>query len=483
MLRVVEGLLALLVVSVVDVSCTEIRYTSNLIAATTRFQVSSIKGSVGDVKGETFEVTLAGPHTVVVDNVNWNWPGTEIESVTVTALLGGLLILPINLTVEVPNATGGWDFFWASPGSYEATFVLATTVTYQRSNPVPPTAVPTPLPSTGVPDTISPTSIPQQTGVPSTVVPTTPSPSTVVPQTSSPSQQPVDLTLGPTTVPVVESVVPAPSDAPLTPHPSGGGRDDVNSSAAPTASPSTGTMIVDPGGGGDDTQPPSPYEGIVPVIPATTSDAGVGVAVAAALVGGASAGSSMRLIIVTGGCQLDGSRSLPFMFNPTQLIIDNSEPAGALTANISILIATTVLLCLLAKILRRLAPKSTSFFNANDPEGFLRFPSGPLFLSQWFYQGVGLSGFLSIFYPSSAGGVVLGVVGVCFCVCLPVVVCNITSKSVPVRGFYKSIIPSPKPFQYLLGCGVGCCWCLLLCLFARCGLQHHIEECPSEGVL
>ena len=390
----------------------QIRYVSPMVAATTTFQVSSIAGLQHDVGGKNFQMLLIGSQTIIISNPEWKWNASDVSSVTLTALLGGLIILPINLTVEVENSNGGWDLFYSAPGTHEAIFYLGSTITYRRTWPL--VSIPTEVP-TGIPNTNHPTAVP-------TLMPTTEIPKTVIPVTPLP----LPTTFTPTTA--------VPSAVPQTLVPTQMGVDD-------TLIPTTLPMSNLPDGTAQPLQviTTTPIPTLVSELLQTTKDVGFGTALSSILTGSGTAGSTMRLIVVSGGCQLTGVRRLPSIFNPTQLIIDQSEPLGALIANISIIFGIIIILVTLSKLLTIISPKSTSFFNANDPNGFLRFPSGPLFIAQWFYQGLVFSTFLVIYHAQSVGIAVVGGVGGVFCLVLPIGAVNLSSGGIPTRGYYKPV--------------------------------------------
>eukprot|EP01064_Diplonema_japonicum_P028788 TRINITY_DN4502_c0_g1_i8.p1 TRINITY_DN4502_c0_g1~~TRINITY_DN4502_c0_g1_i8.p1 ORF type:complete len:597 (+),score=115.35 TRINITY_DN4502_c0_g1_i8:181-1971(+) len=319
--------------------------------------------------------------------------------------------------------------------------------------PAPPTAMPTEAPPTPAPQTAIPTAEPTQepTFAPETSVsttePTTGHTSTTHCDTAPPTAEP---TSTPTTQPAtVPPAVPR-TGVPVTEAPTGS---PGKATAGPTGAPETTGV---PGGtsaptGAPETPAPTTHELSGS---ATTEAVGAGAASAAGLGAGAAAGTAMRLVLISDSCVIgDYVRQLPWMFHPTRIKIGGSEPAGAVVGNFSIVVGFTLLMKGVMMV-AGLFPGVSRFLKTSDPEGFLRFPSAPLFVFQWFYQGTTLSSMLLLFYPPSVLGFLLGVASCLFCTAVPFVVLVSVHRGVPKEAIYRvDTEDRGRLFNFIVGPG------------------------------
>ena len=167
----------------------------------------------------------------------------------------------------------------------------------------------------------------------------------------------------------------------------------------------------------------------------TVESASTGAAVASSVAGGSAAGSAMRMILISGVCEFKGiNKNFPLAFHPTQLWIDGSQAYGAIIGNTLIIIIFTAILKLLT-IMLSISPRFQSIAN-HDPEGFLRFPSCPLFIFQFLYQGTTFGSLLVLFNPPNNIALVVAFTATGVCVLVPIIVFRITTKGVPGKSYY-----------------------------------------------
>ena len=161
--------------------------------------------------------------------------------------------------------------------------------------------------------------------------------------------------------------------------------------------------------------------------------------VGAVLSMGPGAGPALRLLAASAACELDGeTQKVSRFLHPTQWYPDHSEAVGMVVGNIGICVCVA-LMCFLAHypvmiVAPKLLPK---FFHANfDYIGFLRFPSVPLFVFLFLYQGMSLGTLLLVLHSDVFGLKVLGVAGVCVCMVVPLALSNHLRTGVPSKGVY-----------------------------------------------
>eukprot|EP01064_Diplonema_japonicum_P003310 TRINITY_DN1214_c0_g3_i1.p1 TRINITY_DN1214_c0_g3~~TRINITY_DN1214_c0_g3_i1.p1 ORF type:complete len:623 (+),score=121.11 TRINITY_DN1214_c0_g3_i1:811-2679(+) len=307
--------------------------------------------------------------------------------------------------------------------------------TLAPATPFPQTAVPTSAPDTPAPATAEPTIAP--TAEP-TLVPDTPAPLTSVPPTAVPTDAP------PTRVPLSSAPhTDTPTAAPVTPSPPTSVPSSPETPSPLPASLDTRTPTVPTQAPEHEPEPepqPSPApEPRLPVSEKTIGSVG-GVAAGAAAAGvGPSAGAATRLVAAGAQCEIAGEakKDKPWALHPTGLVVEGSEAAGMVLGNVAIMVGFTVLCYVLVQGAShggaRVMP---GVFEGLDAQGWMRFPSAPLFLFQMFYQGTSLGGMQLVLHPPSAGAFVLGVLAMGFCLGVPLWVWNTVQRDIPTKARY-----------------------------------------------
>ena len=365
-----------------------------------------------------------------------NWP--QAHSVRTSdgdgVIVKSIYLFPSGSSVRWFGVNGSlaeqWSDYNYMKTNREAIFYPPTTPTAQPTNV--PTAQPTDVP------TFAPTSMP------TTIVPDTHTPPTRIPTTGVPTGIPV------TTIPVPNIPTPEPGSAPTETITLVAETETIPIKLLPTGVPLTATPTSMP------TFAPTP---VPTVYEHPTVSAPVGNAAAAGAVlssGGAAAGSAMRLVLISGGCQLGGGqhRDLVKDFHFSGIEINNSMALGSIVVHFVALAAITLLFKIASFFLSKCFPRSKGTYNANDPDGFLRFPSAPLLVFQWMYQGTTLCGFLLLLYSGSLIGVSVGCLCILGCAALPIVLAVILKRSIPPQGMYVKDPKQRNPI-YLTMLGPG----------------------------
>eukprot|EP01064_Diplonema_japonicum_P036469 TRINITY_DN818_c2_g1_i1.p1 TRINITY_DN818_c2_g1~~TRINITY_DN818_c2_g1_i1.p1 ORF type:complete len:1036 (+),score=236.40 TRINITY_DN818_c2_g1_i1:81-3188(+) len=306
----------------------------------------------------------------------------------------------------------------------------------------PPTSPPdTPAPDTAAPDTNAPptfappTSAPD-TNPPATSFPATQAPSTQAPDTPAPATLPPD-TAQPTLAPTTLIPTAVPTTAPATANPT-----IAPATANPTIAPATATPTIAPATSAPATMPP-----LTPVPATAAPDAptregeintvGSMAAAGSALAAGAGAGAATRLVVVSMGCHIDGKQKLPRALHPTQMEVWGSESLGIVVGNFAITLGFTALCYLLVQIASLggavIFPK---LFEGLDTQGWMRFPSAPLFVFLLFYQGTTLGSINLIIHPPGVAGLVVGICSMAMCMMVPVGVFMAVRRGVPYHAVY-----------------------------------------------
>ena len=142
-------------------------------------------------------------------------------------------------------------------------------------------------------------------------------------------------------------------------------------------------------------------------------------AVGAAVAGRASGvGSAMRLIAAAQLCT--GEARLPNSLHPTQLTVFGSPAAGAIVGNVALTVAFAILHLIALRAFTvvgaRYFPKMVAEM---DLHGVMRFPSAPLLVMQFVYQGIVGGAFILVLNLATPGGVVFGVATILASLALP----------------------------------------------------------------
>eukprot|EP01064_Diplonema_japonicum_P031965 TRINITY_DN5899_c0_g1_i1.p1 TRINITY_DN5899_c0_g1~~TRINITY_DN5899_c0_g1_i1.p1 ORF type:complete len:1100 (+),score=210.27 TRINITY_DN5899_c0_g1_i1:44-3343(+) len=339
---------------------------------------------------------------------------------------------------------------------------------------IPPTAVPTAAPSTLVP-TAEPTSAPSTspptatpTAVPRTAAPITLAPSTVTPTvppttipTAIPSAVPTTAptTATPTAPPIVPTAVPTaeptamptnapvtlpptavPTRSPFTATPSTLAPRTLTPTASPTPVPDTAPPTIVPTAQPNEASEKAavPYTAVnnteAEVYEAQKS-AGGAVVGGAMLAGGGAAGTATTLLVAGHPCFITEEQKLPWPLHPTRWEIGNSMAAGVVVGNTVII---TVMTLLGKLVVMGMAGSKWRLLEGLDAQGFLRFPSAPLFVFQWLYQGTTLGSATLIFYPKVHGAWILGLISMGGIIFVSLYTFRIIIRDVPSKAVYMT---------------------------------------------
>ena len=175
------------------------------------------------------------------------------------------------------------------------------------------------------------------------------------------------------------------------------------------------------------------------VLPKTREQEAQITSVTAAAGAGPAAGSAMKLVLIQSSCTVAGSEpDIPPTFHPTGLVVGGSQEAGAIVANFSIMVGFAAFFKLAATILYFVCPGVLHKLDTADAEGFLRFPSAPLFVFQWFYQGTSVNGMILTMYHKSWWQLAFGLFTTLVCVAVPFLVLYKVRKGVPSEAMYRN---------------------------------------------
>ena len=321
---------------------------------------------------------------------------------------------------------------------------------------VPPTAVPTDAPPTAAPPTDTPTAVPTDappTGTPPTDIP--PTTSTASPATSSPPTDIPPTSAPPTGIPqttIPNTLIPE-SSHPSTPFP--------ETPTPQTSTPKTDSPPINTGTSISLTE--VPIKALIPtVIPATvepieftsppepkvkSNEKAQGSAiVVAAVVSAPTAVLLMQVEVLMGPCYAPSELDkLPMLLHPTQMSVAGHAAAGAIVFNVIITIGVYVLFRVLGAIV--------SSVSKIDPSAFFRFPSIPIFIFLFLYQGTVLASFMLVFGLHNPLLTILGAVSLFLCVGIPVVTCNRVVVQCRSNAFVFNDSSRGRIATYILGKG------------------------------
>eukprot|EP01063_Lacrimia_lanifica_P026058 TRINITY_DN3440_c0_g1_i1.p1 TRINITY_DN3440_c0_g1~~TRINITY_DN3440_c0_g1_i1.p1 ORF type:complete len:1164 (+),score=165.24 TRINITY_DN3440_c0_g1_i1:61-3552(+) len=355
----------------------------------------------------------------------------------------------------------------------------------------PPTRVPsTPAPATDAPPTDAPPTQAPPTIAPPTKVPSTPAPATPAPLTDAPPT-PSPPTLPPLTPAPTLPSAPSPSPptavpaSPVPPTPVPQAPVTVSSSAPGVASP-TGSAVSSPaplprpvvtptpGSGTPTGPPPSPLNlGLGPGSARTTPAPALSgslkdqakatqdqaaVAAVVTLLSGSSAGAANMLAVAAGVCdpgQYDPSARYGYALSPLQLTVNDSRAKGALVGNIVIAIGVGLLGLVVSALTMRFGETALpSVFSDLDAKAVIKFPSAPLIVFAFLYQGTSLASIELVMSGADAESVVAGLCGVAFCVAVPLVVLGAVIHNIPEKARVRRDETTTHPVvRFLIGDG------------------------------
>eukprot|EP01063_Lacrimia_lanifica_P017814 TRINITY_DN24803_c0_g1_i1.p1 TRINITY_DN24803_c0_g1~~TRINITY_DN24803_c0_g1_i1.p1 ORF type:complete len:1459 (+),score=106.63 TRINITY_DN24803_c0_g1_i1:95-4471(+) len=183
--------------------------------------------------------------------------------------------------------------------------------------------------------------------------------------------------------------------------------------------------------------PPTPAPQVLPQ-GETVEKAGETAAAVSVVAGGA--GPALTTVVVLGSCDARDVNGYPWALHPTRLVVFDSEAAGAVVGNCSIslgfwLVVYTIFRAVSHALYRN--GKGPAFMQAVDTQGFVRFPSAPLVVFIFLYQGTSLASMELVIRNPSTPAFLVGLMGVAFCIAIPFAVLRAISKDVPDAAFYK----------------------------------------------
>eukprot|EP01060_Flectonema_neradi_P020959 TRINITY_DN2845_c6_g1_i1.p1 TRINITY_DN2845_c6_g1~~TRINITY_DN2845_c6_g1_i1.p1 ORF type:complete len:1759 (+),score=255.37 TRINITY_DN2845_c6_g1_i1:51-5327(+) len=287
------------------------------------------------------------------------------------------------------------------------------------------------------PVTVAPTAIPVVTAVPKVVPPTTsvpsPSPTSAAPQSTA--VPPIPPTAPPTTVPsspptpLPTTVTDTPSISPITGTPAGtqlpvtiGAASSTNTPIITTISPSTKS-------------PPSEVSEVSDRIESASYPAATAVAAGAVFTGAAAGQASQLAFVADINCLTREeweNETLPFLLHPTQLTIAGSSFTGVIVGNL-LIVTAFIIACFVLMRLLNYAPSIRTL----DTSGLIRFPSLPLFVFLFLYQGTTYAALRLMAYPTIKRIDILGACVLLLCLAVPAKLCDAIRRDVPKTARYR----------------------------------------------
>ncbi|KAJ9466567.1 hypothetical protein DIPPA_21058 [Diplonema papillatum] len=178
----------------------------------------------------------------------------------------------------------------------------------------------------------------------------------------------------------------------------------------------------------------------------------------------ASPHAALRISLLTRACMGKGitqtDEEYPLTLHPVQAPVRGSHDLGAVVFN-SVIAFVVYLLFLIAvplSIHLDLLPSAT-----RDPDGFLRFPSIPLFIWQFLYLGTAFGAARLIFRPSFEDAEYIGGTVLLICMGLPLLISRWVRSGVPAHAVYEPVVDpcgaskkgtsEPRALTWLLGPG------------------------------
>ncbi|KAJ9444366.1 hypothetical protein DIPPA_17572 [Diplonema papillatum] len=154
-------------------------------------------------------------------------------------------------------------------------------------------------------------------------------------------------------------------------------------------------------------------------------------------------------------CQVTGDRNFPRVLHPLQMRLAGSHAFGAVVGNLALAAGFTLSYYLLAVVAGLAMKRALQDGAPEDVLGMFRFPSTPLLLCRFLYQGTALGTMLLLFYPISPLSTVAGSFGAIACVGIPVWIFKMLTDGVKgQKALYIIEQPSRSRFQtWLIGPG------------------------------
>eukprot|EP01063_Lacrimia_lanifica_P037312 TRINITY_DN7623_c0_g2_i1.p1 TRINITY_DN7623_c0_g2~~TRINITY_DN7623_c0_g2_i1.p1 ORF type:complete len:1312 (+),score=210.32 TRINITY_DN7623_c0_g2_i1:448-3936(+) len=165
----------------------------------------------------------------------------------------------------------------------------------------------------------------------------------------------------------------------------------------------------------------------------------IGGVAAVASVAGAAAGPALRLVASSGACRESGApHAYPRALHPLQWTVAGSAAFGVLVGNYLLMAACAVAGYAVWQIAnaggKAVAP---AFFARLDAQGFTRFPSAPLFVYQFLYQGLAMASIDLILQPPGTWLLLAGCVSFVACWGVPFCILRVIRSGVPDKARYR----------------------------------------------
>ena len=152
--------------------------------------------------------------------------------------------------------------------------------------------------------------------------------------------------------------------------------------------------------------------------------------------------------------------ALPKVFHPTGVAVGpegrRSSEAGAVLLGLGMLAGSVVVWRVLGMVLGVVLPRidtSAVFSVPPDPYALARFPSAPIFVLKWCYQGCTLAAFSLCIYGFSERQIVLGGVALFVCMVLPMVILFVIRYEVPSSAIVVNVPETGLISSVLFGDG------------------------------
>ncbi|KAJ9456837.1 hypothetical protein DIPPA_00286 [Diplonema papillatum] len=274
-------------------------------------------------------------------------------------------------------------------------------------------------------DTAAPATAAPATAAPATAFPATAPPATVSPETQLPTASPATAAPAPVSTMSLGTVAPG---------------------SAPTDLPPNATQ----------TEPPAPYAVQQSKAVADGIAAGSSASALTALSASAAASAS-RFALISRSCLRTSARTdLPLLLHPTQWEAAGSVAAGALLGNAAIFGGFWAASFLVLQAARTFGRGSVpAALDGVDLQGWLRFPSAPLFVFNLLYQGTALGVVSLLVSPPGVASFAAGVAGAVVVCVVPVLVFRVVKRDVPSQALYVTdpLRLSKSTMQVVLGEG------------------------------
>ena len=182
--------------------------------------------------------------------------------------------------------------------------------------------------------------------------------------------------------------------------------------------------------------------------------------ITAAVASGPAAIGAARLLVSSEACVVEGAdTTTSWLLHPTGWEPDHNQAAGIVLANLSIFAGALLLAFLVHYPISWVAPSifPVFFYPGFDYIGFTRFPSVPLFVFFFLYQGTALGAMTLVLHAYAWAWRLMGFAASAVCICIPLVLYRELKRSVPRKGvFVRDKVCKNKVLRWLTGPGEWC---------------------------